>query len=373
MSFHQGEDISDDIDSILSASVADDDEEEDGYDGYSSRFSLDSVSVSDDVRDYIFENSRRYHKYYDGLYHFPNDDAEQEREDLQHAMVILLCEGKLHFAPLDNPQSVLDIGTGTGIWAIEMGDEYPQADILGIDLSPIQPLWVPRNVQFLVDNVEEEWVQPANSLDYIHSRQMAPSIRDWPTIFSEAYNHFLATSKHGLPVVSPKRALKPGGWIEIQDLKCITRCEDALPADEPCHRFTSTLVQALRGLGIDCIHSIDHYEPWLRAAGFANVQTATLKAPLGTWPDNAHDAKIGLFNRNMIYSGLHAFSIRPFTHGLGWTPEEVEVYLVDVRKSLLTSQARLYFPWVAVWAQKPLEPVVGGEPNAAGPIGVPST
>ncbi len=68
-----------------------------------------------------------------------------------------------------------------------MGDEYPQADILGIDLSPIQPLWVPRNVQFLVDNVEEEWVQPANSLDYIHSRQMAPSIRDWPTIFSEAY------------------------------------------------------------------------------------------------------------------------------------------------------------------------------------------
>jgi ubiquinone/menaquinone biosynthesis C-methylase UbiE len=38
---------------------------------------------------------------------------------MKHAMVIHLCDGKLHFAPLDNPQNILDIGTGTGIWAID--------------------------------------------------------------------------------------------------------------------------------------------------------------------------------------------------------------------------------------------------------------
>lgn len=109
------EDAPVDIDSVLSASA----DEEDHYDAFSGMLSADSISMSEDVRDYVFENSRRYHKYSEGRYHFPNDDAEQEREDMQHAMFMLLCDGRLHYAPLENPQSVLDIGTGTGIWAID--------------------------------------------------------------------------------------------------------------------------------------------------------------------------------------------------------------------------------------------------------------
>lgn len=35
-----------------------------------------------------------------------------------------------------------------------VGDQYPAANILGMDLSPIQPEWVPPNVQFVVDDVE---------------------------------------------------------------------------------------------------------------------------------------------------------------------------------------------------------------------------
>lgn len=36
------------------------------------------------------------------------------------------------------PFRVLDLGTGTGIWAIDFGDMYPSAEVLGIDISPIQ-------------------------------------------------------------------------------------------------------------------------------------------------------------------------------------------------------------------------------------------
>lgn len=78
-----------------------------------------SVSLSSSVRDYNFENKRRYHKFKEGRYLLPNDDIEQEREDMKHAMVVHLCEGLLHNAPLDRPQKILDIGTGTGIWAID--------------------------------------------------------------------------------------------------------------------------------------------------------------------------------------------------------------------------------------------------------------
>lgn len=81
--------------------------------------STGSTSMSSSVRDYVFENNRRYHSYKEGRYLLPNDDREQEREDMKHAMILHASEGKLHFAPLDNPQKILDLGTGTGIWAID--------------------------------------------------------------------------------------------------------------------------------------------------------------------------------------------------------------------------------------------------------------
>lgn len=66
---------------------------------------------------------------------------ELDRIDLKHHIMTLLCHGHLHLAPLVSPGKILDIGTGTGIWAIEMGEEYPKSEITGIDLSPVQPSW----------------------------------------------------------------------------------------------------------------------------------------------------------------------------------------------------------------------------------------
>lgn len=95
----------------------DDGASDDGYG--SSAPSAASTSISSSVRDYTFEANRRYHKFQEGSYQFPNDDPEQEREDMKHAMVTNLCGGRLHFAPLENPQNILDLGTGTGIWVID--------------------------------------------------------------------------------------------------------------------------------------------------------------------------------------------------------------------------------------------------------------
>ncbi|KAI4245671.1 MAG: hypothetical protein LQ352_006528 [Teloschistes flavicans] len=51
----------------------------------------------------------------------PNDEAELDRLDLTHQKLRILLDQKLLLCPVTNPKSVLDVGTGTGIWAIEYG------------------------------------------------------------------------------------------------------------------------------------------------------------------------------------------------------------------------------------------------------------
>lgn len=55
-------------------------------------------------------------------YKFPNDEREQDRLDIIHHIIKLVLNDRLFLAPIENgPIRVLDIGTGTGLWAIEFG------------------------------------------------------------------------------------------------------------------------------------------------------------------------------------------------------------------------------------------------------------
>jgi len=156
-----------------------------------------TASLTSSIKNHTYENGRRYHAYHAGEYFLPNDEREQERLDLLHRIFKLILDGKLHAASIKNPQRVLDFGTGTGIWVIDFADEFPSATVVGTDLSPIQPSWVPPNLEFFVDDVENAWTYNSNeTFDYVHGRAMSGSIKDWSKLYNQAFTH-----------------LKPGGWI----------------------------------------------------------------------------------------------------------------------------------------------------------------
>ncbi|CCF40375.1 TAM domain methyltransferase [Colletotrichum higginsianum] len=145
-------------------------------------------------------------------YKFPNDDVglcyfrlwsflsqlitpqfELDRLDLAHAMMVKAIGNRLYRAPVRMEQAhrILDIGTGTGICAHRLSAPSLLTAILmrlitGIDLSAIQPQWVPYNVRFEVDDIESPWIE-GRKYDFIMCRYMVASIKDWPGLVDNIY------------------------------------------------------------------------------------------------------------------------------------------------------------------------------------------
>ncbi|KAF2237966.1 S-adenosyl-L-methionine-dependent methyltransferase, partial [Viridothelium virens] len=305
--------------------------------GYASDdYSSTSTSLSSSVRDYAFENGRRYHKFRQGHYALPNDDQEQHREDMKHAMTLAASGDRLHFAPLNaHPQQIVDLGTGTGIWAVEMGDAYPSAQVLGIDLSPIQPTWVPPNVRFMVDDAESEWLHPRDHFDLVHARHCLPAFKDWAGVFASAFAH-----------------VKPGGWMEVQDLQFVSQCDDGtMPETYALEKLFRLIGAGFQTMGVT-LQGAPSLPEKMRAAGFEGVEVDVRKVPVGKWPKNPLLKKVGLYLQAVIMDGLEAVSLGPICRGLKWTREEVEVLLAEVRKDLRNSAIHSYVTMYTIYGQK---------------------
>src|SRR5690554_6166725 len=116
-------------------------DEDTGYDTNSTAQS-ETTSLSSSLQEWLVENGRRYHAYYGPDKNMmPTDEIEQERLDIHHEILLLIANGEIYKAPVRNAGKVLDLGTGTGIWAIDYATEHPEAEVIGLDLSPIQPNW----------------------------------------------------------------------------------------------------------------------------------------------------------------------------------------------------------------------------------------
>lgn len=126
--------------SLLSSDVSATDDDHDVFSDMSSETASLTDSINSTNYQYRYQSGRRYHGFEDAVYLLPNDEREQERLENQHLAWIMAMGGKLHWAPIiPGVQSILDIATGTGNWAMDIADQYPSAKVVGTDLSPIQP------------------------------------------------------------------------------------------------------------------------------------------------------------------------------------------------------------------------------------------
>ncbi|KAJ4179011.1 hypothetical protein NW767_014713 [Fusarium falciforme] len=68
--------------------------------------------------------------------------------------------------------------------------------------------------------------------------------------------------------------------------------------------------------------------------GFVDVKETPFKWPTNRWPKDRRFKELGDWSNVNTNDSLQGLSMALFTRHLGWTPEEVGVFLVDVRKDL---------------------------------------
>ncbi|KAG0205334.1 hypothetical protein BGX28_003042 [Mortierella sp. GBA30] len=125
-----------------------------------------------------YEDGRTRHMVDSAPYMLPNDLSESDRLEAQHYIVRYCFQGNYNVR-LDHDATklkILDVATGTGVWALEMAHEFPMADIYGVDISPLYPIpetsskEVPPNCHFQLCNVLDGLPFPDNYFDFVYQR-----------------------------------------------------------------------------------------------------------------------------------------------------------------------------------------------------------
>jgi SAM-dependent methyltransferase len=292
-----------------------------------------TTSLASSVLEPVEKHGRAYHRFCSEIYPFPNDEEERDRLDFEHEIFLRRLDRRLCSAPVPPTlQRVLDLGTGTGIWAIEFADEYPSASVTGADLSAMQPGWVPPNCWFEIWDVSNPWTDSPNSIDYVHCRQLYGVEEKLP--FRESF-----------------RALVPGGWLEVIQMALPLVSDDgSLRKEMALSRWQDKMIEASKLFGIS-FDNPPHYEQWMKEADFVNVREEVYRLPIGEWDEEWRE--LGIYQRENLVDGLDGLSKVLFIDVLRWTPVELEVFLARVRKDIRNPTIHAYAKLFVVYGQKP--------------------
>ncbi|KAI8070125.1 S-adenosyl-L-methionine-dependent methyltransferase [Thamnidium elegans] len=206
------------------------------------------------------------------------DMKEFDRLQRQHYLLKSTRKGNT-WAPIESPKIIVEAGTGNGIWALEMANQYTESQVLGIDLKP--PVFQhgnPTNLRYNQTNLNESWPMNDNSVDFIFQRNMYLHIQkdQWPKILEEMF-----------------RVLKPGGYIEL--IESDLWHHNPGPVQQAFQQFFKDQCKLL-DLDLEISSSLTGT---IEEKGFLDVEKRILDIPIGEWPTEPELKQYGFINKEI--------------------------------------------------------------------------
>ncbi|VDB83046.1 unnamed protein product [Peniophora sp. CBMAI 1063] len=293
---------------------------------------------SEDYSSYFREVHGRKVNVLNARYALPADDEELKRFEVLHRLTRFVLGGANYVgpvksvlaperAPAGDKVRVLDLGTGGGLWAIDMADEFPHAEVLGVDLAPLQPQWVPANCTFELCDLDTFCLPyESNSFDVVHARNIIAGISNYP--------HFV----HELT-----RILRPGGVLlliefdlrPIADGNIVTKDSERRTEVYGWATLADEIQRCLVSRGIDVtvpesMGVIAHNTGW-----YSEVKQQHADIPIGFWPKDSTLLTVGQLAWTNFDLLMIAVKTLLLSSGI---PEDV------VQRLIKDAQADLYQP-----------------------------
>ncbi|KAG8946816.1 hypothetical protein FRC03_001275 [Tulasnella sp. 419] len=289
-------------------------------------------------------------------YPLPADMAEHERLSMQHRVFTGLFGGLYPAADMVdevmNPQDnhtpwVLDLGTGSGGWAIDMAKKFPKAQVIGTDLAPprLGNVTVPDNCSFEVHDANTPFQKWENTFDFVHCRAMASGLRDRPGFMRNV-----------------AKILRPGGVLILSNgtpqlvdgngVPCRV-IEEGKEGFRWIQKWYSACAAAfINNAKMRWTH--DFHEIALECPYFDDVTSKMLLMPMGNWfPDETTPKDFQYaadINRYNFIAMVNAFV--PLLISDGYRKEVIEYWRSEVAKELMEQKVRTCGAFPCTWCRR---------------------
>ncbi|KAK8091419.1 hypothetical protein PG997_001780 [Apiospora hydei] len=196
-------------------------------------------------------------------------------------------------------------------WVRRLG--YGLWSVLGVDLEPIPPQSEVPNCQFQVMNITDAWKFQLQ-FDFVHLRMLG----ELPPLsaIDSLYEH-----------------LAPGGWAEFTEWVQVLQCPNHSVEGSAFERWD----RAYRRGKLQ-IRETGHVSvPLQRHVEEGRVPTSSRRkyaVPLNAWPNSKSLQRIGSMTATNYLSVIEILSRDLFVHVLGWTAQESDALISQVRTDL---------------------------------------
>ncbi|KAK7039679.1 S-adenosyl-L-methionine-dependent methyltransferase [Favolaschia claudopus] len=159
------------------------------------------------------------------------------------------------------PKRILELGCGSGAWAIAASNDHPHAEVIAVDSSPtLEGIPLPKNLKFRLHNVSDPFPFEPASFDVVHARFLfihVPNARD--------------------ALTRAAALVKPGGWLLLEDINMQKIIETGGPA---ISRVTGIWTSIVKDRGADACFGREMESTIRNTGAFSEIHTKMVALPV---------------------------------------------------------------------------------------------